>query len=171
MKKILRLVWMLIAMVFVLASNLWQQKAEAVAVPLAGTAYQITLPADWKVETQTDQKQAIVKAASPDGALTLRVYRSSHPTWTLDDWKAALQEGMKRGNSVADLAERTVAERRWLMYNLLLDQLVIRSAVTEADEGVFITMEFWYGPVSGEDESEAFDRMVDACLASLAAMP
>ncbi len=162
---------MLIAAVFVLAPGLWQQKAEAEAVPLAGTAYQITLPADWQAETQTDLQRAIVEAASPDGDISLCVYCSIQPAWTLDDWKDALQEGIRRGNSVSDLAERTVAGRRWLAYRLLVDKRVIRSAVTDADEGVFITMEFWYDSAASEAENEAFDRIADACLASLAAAP
>ena len=82
----------------------------------------------------------------------------------MDDWKQALERGSKH-NSVTDISEQMVADRRFVVYNMQNDDFTSFCAVTQVDTGVFVTLEFRV--MDGTTPEQAFGDLIGDILASL----
>ena len=165
MKKLcLVLVFLLCAMPLATAQTQQTQSPDWVLVAVSGTQYSVLVPADWQTTTGTDTMRALVESTCITGNCKLLVFCNPYGQGTLDDWKQALERGSKH-NSVTDISEQMVADRRFVVYSMQYDDFTSFCAVTQVDTGVFVTLEFRV--MDGTTPEQAFGDLIGDILASL----
>ena len=124
----------------------------------------VLVPADWQTTTDTDTMRALVESTSVAGNCKLLVFYNTYGQGTLDDWKQALVSSSKT-NSVTDITEQKVADRRFVVYSMQYDDFTSFCAATQVDTGTIITLEFRV--MDGTTPEQAFGDLVGDILASL----